>query len=79
MKMKHKVVEINGIEIKIPCKYKNPRKQFTTKIDEELYNWLRDISNKTDKEISKCVDCLILEIKEDDSKLKSFLERLVDY
>lgn len=76
---KNKMVNIYGMNILVPCKYENPRRKFTTNLDEELYKYIRTIKDTTKRDISQIMDCMILTMQENQDFFKEFISKLQQY
>lgn len=77
--MKHKIVNMYGIDFKIKAKYENPRKKITTNLDMDNYNFIKDINIKTKIEMSSLYDNLIYLVRNDETILAKYLESIKDY
>ena len=71
----------NGITITLPHDYTKgfSRVKIGTKIRSDLYKDIQDLSERTNREITKIFDCLILELQSNPEYFKSFMDRLQKY
>ena len=74
--MEYKIIEIDGVKIKVRQRQKINRKKVTISINEKNYNYIKSINSKTNIEMSKLWDNLIELIKNDDEIRKKYLKKL---
>ena len=77
--MKHKIIKIYGIDLKIKDKYKNPRKKITTNIDINNYKFIKDINSQTNIEMSSLYDNIIYLVRENPDILERYIKAIEDY
>ena len=77
--MKHKIVNMYGVDFRIKDKYENPRKKITTNLDIENYNFVKEINAKTRIEMSSLYDNLIYLVRTNPEILTQYLKSIKDY
>ena len=77
--MKHKIVNMYGVDFRIKDKYENERKKITTNIDLENYNFVKDINIKTKIEMSSLYDNLIFLVRTNPEILTQYLKLIKEY